>query len=62
MYVALVDGHHQLFRVATDGKSEPEQLTSVDEELYAPQVSPDGEHVAVTIYTHTKTVSRKLLK
>ena len=61
VYVALVDGHHQLFRVRTDGEPKPERLTSVEEEVYVPQVSPDGERVAVTIYTHTKSVRSKTL-
>jgi len=62
VYVALVDGHHQLFRIGTDGTAKPEQLTNVEEELYAPQISPDGKRIAVTIYTHTKTIKSKPLE
>lgn len=56
LYTALAGEHHQLFRVGIDGGATPERLTAVDEELFAPQVSPDGSRVAVTVYTHTKTM------
>jgi len=56
VYCALAGEHAQLFRVAAAGGEEPVQLTHDEEEKYAPQVSPDGERVAVTVYTHTKTV------
>lgn len=61
VYTALSKGHHQLFRVDATGDSDPEQLTNVQEELFVPQVSPDGEHIAVTVYTHTKTVQSRPL-
>ncbi len=61
-YVALAGGHHQLFRVRTDGSSEPERLSDVGEELFTPQVSPDGKQMALTVYTHTKTVRSRPLK
>ena len=60
VYTALVDGHHQLFRVSREG-GDPEQLTRMDEEGYSPQVSPDGEHVALTVYRHRKTVLARRL-
>lgn len=62
VYVALVGEHHQLHRVGTDGVSPPERLTDAREELFVPQVSPDGAHVAVTLYTHTKTVLSRSLE
>lgn len=61
-YVALAGGHHQLFRVRTDGSAAPERLSDVREELFTPQVSPDGAHVALTVYTHTKTVRSRSLE
>lgn len=61
-YVALAGRHHQLFRVRVDGSSEPVRLTDVGEELFTPQVSPDGEQVALTVYTHTKTVRSRSLE
>lgn len=61
-YVALAGGHHQLFRVRADGSSQSERLTDVREELLTPQVSPEGEQVALTIYTHTKTVRSRPLE
>ncbi len=61
VFTALEGEHHQLFRVRTDGSAPPEQLTNGETELYAPQVSPEGGRIAVTTFTHTKTVlSRKL--
>ena len=67
LYVALHEEdqqgeHHALFRVATDGDSAPVRLTNVAEEIYTPQASPDGELIAVTIYTHTKSVKSKALE
>lgn len=61
-YVAQSGAHHQLHRVRTDGSSKPSQLTDVGAELLTPQVSPDGEEVALTVYTHTKTVRSRSLE
>ncbi len=55
-YTGLINGHHQLFLVCIEAGSKPKQLTHGNEEVYAPQISPDGNLIAVTVYTHTKTV------
>lgn len=61
-YVALRGAHHQLCRVGVDGSSVPVQLTDVGAELLTPQVSPDGDEVALTVYTHSKTVRSRSLE
>jgi Tol biopolymer transport system component len=62
VYCALAGAHAQVFRVGVWGEEAPVQLTHDDEEKYVPQVSPDGERVAVTVYTHTKTVLAQPLR
>ena len=56
VYAGLVDRHQQLFSIGLNEGAKPKQLTDGDDEVYAPQVSPNGKLVALTVYTHTKTV------
>jgi len=58
VYTALSGDHHQLHKITTQAGSKPQQLTQDAKEHYTPQISPDGKLVALTVYTHTKTVKR----
>jgi len=60
LYSGLKDGHHQLFRAATDGSGSV-QITSNDKEHLAPQVSPDGAWIASINYKHKRTFGSVLL-
>ncbi len=53
IFSALIDGHHQLFKAATHGL-EVLRITYGDKENLAPQVSPDGNWIAVNQYSHER--------
>lgn len=58
IYSALVDGHQQLFSVPRTG-GEPQQLTSDPENLFHPQVSPDGRWVAASRIQTVRRILRR---
>ena len=55
VYAALAEGHHHLFRISREGGAATQLTTGNMEHIY-PQYAPDGRHIALTVYRHTKEV------
>ncbi|MFQ5769644.1 MAG: TolB family protein [Candidatus Heimdallarchaeota archaeon] len=60
-YSALTEGHHQIFKISLNSKHKV-QITNHDREVIYPQVSPDGNYIACSVYEHRKEIWSAILK
>ncbi|MBD3415037.1 MAG: hypothetical protein GF421_11475 [Candidatus Aminicenantes bacterium] len=61
IYAAFANEHHQLFKIKLDDLANT-QLTYQEQELFHPQVSPDGDFIVCSVYDHFKSIWKADLK